>query len=260
MIKIIPKIFGILEQLRLNRKTSLKTLAVRTGLTKPTLCNILKAMNECGYVMNDGKGNYFLNEKISRLGTLNPVESLISEIALNACRKLADDTRESAVVATLENNRIKIVGQAQFQRSLVLSSSIYKNLSLYHSVSGRIILSGLNETELDSLAASVGFPYAEWDGISTRESLDKALSAIRRKRLSVMENKIDEIKSFAMPFFDADGCICGSIGLTIPLFRMTSEAEKEIYVRLREQSEHITARNMESMLSAADWRSGNYRA
>lgn len=251
MIQVIKKVFNILELLKSENDMSLGELAARTEINKGTLCNILKTIQHQGYILNDGNGNYRLSPKFRQLAQPASTEKIIWEMGLHCCKKLAEETRESGVVVTMRNNQVHIVAQAQFQRSLIVCASIYENLSMYHSVSGRIMLAYLPESGVEGILKAHGMPRAEWDNINTREKLNAALAEIRRNEISIMFNPRDGIKSFAVPVYDVHGKICAGFAITVPVFRM--ESEEKIIKSLRKYAAQLTDKNIQLALEYKDW-------
>ena len=170
MIQVIERAFSILEHLRNNHVLSLGVLAKRSGVNKSTLCNILRTMSDLGYIENDGRGNYRISEKFKQLAQPLPEEELLRSQCMHFCKALAEETRESGVIATLRNRKLSVLAQSQYPRSLMISMTVYENLSLYHSVSGRIILAFLKPSELDEIIDLHGCPpsvyIAVWDTLS----------------------------------------------------------------------------------------------
>lgn len=240
MIQVIDRVFQILEELSLDGEVSLEALGRITSLNKGTLCNILRSMIELGYVRRARCGHYQLSEKFRELAMGGPFEYPVLERIRNAVRTLADDTRESGVIATLRGTRVSILAQAQYQRSLMINTKeIYAALSLYHSVSGRILVSYLNAEQRARLTEVSGMPGALWDGIDTLEKLEDACFAIRRSRISIMQNPSLEIISFAVPVMAASSATCVSMGLTVPLMRCRAGDRKKVIVLLRENAEKL---------------------
>lgn len=254
MIQVIERAFNILEHLRNHQVLSLGALAKRSGVNKSTLCNILRTMAGLGYVENDGRGNYRISEKFKQLAQPLPEEELLRSQCMHFCKKLAEETCESGVIATLRHQSLLVLAQSQYPRSLMISMTVYENLSLYHSVSGRIILAFLKPSELDEIIDSRGYPGAEWDGIETHAGLEDACRKLRKTQLSVMVNRADGIKAFAMPVFDAKRRICGSAGLTVPLFRLDEKKEAEILGILRECVTKLSFTNLNLNLTNKTWR------
>ena len=254
MIQVIGKVFNIMELLRDNQKLSLGLLAKRSGIHKSTLCNLLRTMTALGYIDNDGNGNYSISEKFKQLAMPLPQEKLLQNQCLHFCKSLADYTQESGVITTIRHNELSILAQAQHPRSLMLSMTIYENLSLYHSVSGRIILAFLTQPELDGIVKHYGYPGDKWNHIVNDDQLEEACRELRTAKISIMSNAVDGIKAFAMPIFDDQNKVCGAAGLTVPIFRLDDKKEKDILQALRECVCGLTLKNISLNLNCKTWR------
>jgi len=233
MIQVIEKTFRILERAGVDSGAALADIAEITKINKGTACNILKTLVSLGYVEKTRAGHYRISEKFSALGRMAGKEDSIRALCSKFAAKLAEQTCESGVVTTLRENKPCILAQVQHQRRVMVSISNYRDLSLYHSVSGRILLSFIDRDRLSSIAASEGFPGGEWDRINSMKALLRATAAIRSEGFSVMENADDEISAYAMPVFDSDGKICAAIGLSIPIFRLDRNNRRKILEALR---------------------------
>lgn len=253
MIQVIQRVFNILECLRSDEEIGLDKLARTTKLNKGTLCNILKTLVSLGYVSKSGNGYYKISRKFFRLAYPLFRKDTIHKFSQKFSNNLADQTRESGVVATLDDSVVCIVAQAQFSRSLMVNVAIYNNLSLYHSVSGRILLSFLDDEGLSLIIEKMGYPGDEWDGISDMQKLKKAIDEIRDLEMSVMPNPDDEIKSFAVPVFDVDKKICASLGLTVPLSRLVNGNENMIVNTLRDNAKRFQQTIASESLQQSDW-------
>jgi len=239
MIQVIERVFTILEELSLDGEVSLESLAKLTGLNKGTLCNILRSLIELGYVARTRSSHYELTARFSELaaGTEFP------ESAMGSFRQtvdsLAETTGESGVLAVLRRDRVAVVAQAQHAQVLMLNTfEIYAALSLYHSVSGRILVSYLDREARAGLCARTGFPGDQWDESRTSEELEKACSRIRRAGISVMKNPEQGIIAFAVPVFRNDGVM--SLGLTMPISRCQPAARKKIVEQLKLHADRLS--------------------
>ena len=236
MIQVIERAFAILEELNLDGEVSLESLARITKLNKGTLCNILRTMIELGYVSRPRNSHYSLTDRFRELAGGETAPPGEMELYRKCVESLAESTGESGVLAVMRGDRIAVVVQAQYQRTLMINPhEIYAALSLYRSVSGRILVSNIPETERAALCGRTGFPGGEWDNIGTVSELENACKKIRRSGLSVMENDNDEIISFAVPVFRPSGQIM-SLGLTMPQMRCRSAERTRIVKLLKEHA------------------------
>ncbi|MBO4646972.1 MAG: helix-turn-helix domain-containing protein [Lentisphaeria bacterium] len=239
MIQVIGRVFGILEELSLDGEVSLDSLARITGLNKGTLCNILRSLIELGYVVRSRESHYALTEHFRELARTETFSAAELERMRKIVVSLAEATGESGVLSVLRGDRVAVVTQAQHSRPLMINPvEIYAALSLYHSVSGRILVAHLSPERRSSLVGRLGFPGEQWDGIDSMPALEKACRKIRREALSVMKNAEQGIIAFAVPVTRHGGFM--SLGLTMPLMRCSAEMRKRIPVLLREHAAKLS--------------------
>ncbi len=251
MILVVEKLFRILAHLRGDRETPLAELAEQTGVNKGTLCNLLRSLLELGFVERGAAGCYRLTEKFRRLGT--PDAEHLATLAGNAVRELADNTRESGVAAVLEHGELRILAQHQFDRDLMVGPCFYRNLSLFHSVSGRIILAGLPTERLDALLEQTGPPGDRWPEGASRAALDGELARLRREKIAVMDNPAAGIKAFAVAFTDGAGTVRGSLGLTVPSVRLGGGNERFVVTALERAAKRLSEHIAHSQLKPEDF-------
>lgn len=240
MIQVIERTFAILEELSLDGEVSLESLARITGLNKGTLCNILRTMIELGYVSRPRSSHYSLTGRFRELAQ----EEMFSPVEIEAFRKcvnsLAESTGESGVLAVMRGDRIAVTAQAQYQRALMINPfEIYAALSLYRSVSGRILVSNLSVQERKALCARTGYPGADWEDISSSAELEISCKKIRQSGISIMENPVEQIISFAVPVFHSSGKVM-SLGLTMPMMRCRAGERNRIIKLLKEHAAAIS--------------------
>jgi DNA-binding IclR family transcriptional regulator len=238
MIQVIERTFSIMELLSPDRGVSLDRLTRSTGLNKGTLCNILKSLVELGYVQKEGNGTYIISRRFYALAQPYSQDKRLVELANYYVKTLATETRESGVAAILNHdNKVEIIAQDQFNRVVMVNVEVYKDLSLYNSVTGRILLSYQPQDRLRDIIENCGYPLEAWNNISSWNSLQKHTKDIRDSEMSIMENKEQEIKAFAVPVLDADKNICASLGLTVPRARLD---EKSVIKALRETQKNMS--------------------
>ena len=253
MIQVIGRTFQVLELLSPNVGQTLDSLSQATGLNKGTLCNILKTLVEIEYVEKHGPGSYCLSPKLLKLTTPFSLDKAIEALGKRRTQVVAKETKESCVVCSLRENEVYVVAQTQYERSLMINAfSVYKDLSLYNSVSGRALISFLSKKEQKIITDSVGFPGTEWNNISKVDDFKEATADIIKNELVIMYNEEKEIASFAVPVFDADKNICASIGVTAPIFRVRG-GEEIIIKSLRQAASKMTKELIKENMSKADF-------
>lgn len=228
MIQVVQRVFAIMEELSLDGEASLGTLAQVTGLNKGTLCNILRTLTELGYVCKKDKNCYTLSDKIKSLYAEEKLPQREQAMLDNCVNEFAQATCESCVITRLrDNSRVSIVTQAVYNRSLMVNmGGVYASLSLYGSVSGRVLISYSTVQGRENVCKKAGFPGDKWYGIINQEQLEKACAGIRREGISVMENPVLEIISFGVPLYFGKEVL--SLALVMPISRCTPAERKRV--------------------------------
>lgn len=242
MIQVIERVFRLLEELSLDGEVSLDSLARISALNRGTLCNILRSLIELGYIERTRKSHYALTERFRELAREERFSAAERERMRETVTALAEATRESGVLAMLRGDRVAVVTQAQYPHPLMVNpAAVYEALSLYHSVSGRILISGLTPGRRAGVAERLGLPGDRWENITTLPALEDACEEIRRRGLSIMENPTEGIIAFAVPAA-GPGNIGMSLGLTMPLMRCSTEMRETIPRLLREHAARLSRR------------------
>lgn len=253
MFAIIEKTFRVLEQMRGGRPVRLAWLAETTQMDKGSVCNMLKTLAALGYVEKVRTGQYRLTEKLAALGQALTREAELRLLCEQFAGHLAQATEESGVVAVLQGDRIAVLAQAQHPRRVMVCISHYRDLSLYRSVSGRILLAHVDAATLARIVKRHGPPGADWDEIKSLAGLKRAAVELRAAGLAAKETAALEISSFAVPVRDGEGRICAALGLAVPFFRMTPDARTRLIATLTETGVAFEAAVRERGFAQADF-------
>ena len=244
MIQVIERAVKIIEELALDGEVPLESMVRLHGLNKGTLCNILRALVDLNWVEKCGRGNYRLNDHFRELCNTPEWDKRGIELMQQAATGLSMELRESTVISTLRRRRLVVVVQAQYQRELMINQVIYYGkLSLYTSVSGRIICACLSPAERKVLYAQCPPRDGELSGVDGFDGFESVLAKIRAEGISIMTNHTLGIKSFAVPVLDASGEVCASFGLTMPLSRLPADEGAGIVAALR-KANHLLMRKL----------------
>ena len=239
MIQVLTRAFAVFQELSRKGECSLEELARATRLNKGTLCNILRTLIELNCIVKSVRGSYRIGEGFYSLARNRSTEKY-HEIIRRTAEALAGELGESVVISTLRNDRVEIMTQAQVQRHLMINSEItYKDLSLYHSVSGRILYSFLPREERMRLFECYGPPLEQWGGYRDFPSLEAAVKNICNDSISIMTNKQEGIKSFAIPLREPAGEVTSALGVTLPIFRLPHDREKLLVQSMRNAAKYF---------------------
>ena len=244
MIQVIERVVKIIDELSLDGEVPLESMVRLHGLNKGTLCNILRTLVDLNWVEKCGRGNYRLSDHFRELCSAPEWDKHGVEIMERAASDLSRELRESTVISTLRRRRLVVVVQSQYQRELMINQVIYyAKLSLYSSVSGRVICACLPPAERKAIYKFSKPLDGEFNGADDFEGYEAELAKIREAGISIMTNHTLGIKSFAVPVLDASGAVCASFGLTMPLSRLPADDGAGIVAALR-RANHLLMRQL----------------
>lgn len=254
MIQVIERAVKIIEELALDGEVPLESMVRLHGLNKGTLCNILRTLVDLNWVEKCGRGNYRLSEHFRELCNAPEWDRRGIEIMQRAATDLSMELKESTVISTLRRRRLVVVVQAQYQRELMINQVIfYGKLSLYSSVSGRIICACLPPAERKAIYAQCAPLDGELRGVDGFDGYEAELAKIREEGIVIMTNHTLGIKSFAVPVLDPSGAVCASFGLTMPLSRLPADDGAGIVAALK-RANHLLMRK----LAVGGFSAGNF--
>ncbi|MBP5532215.1 MAG: hypothetical protein J6Y54_09350 [Lentisphaeria bacterium] len=244
MIQVIERAVKIMEELALDGEVPLESMVRLHGLNKGTLCNILRALIDMKWVEKCGRGNYRLSDHFRELCNTPEWDKHGIELMQQAATDLSLELRESTVISTLRRRRLVVMAQAQYQRELMINQVIfYGKLSLYSSVSGRVICACLPPAERKAIYKQCAPLDGELRGVNDLEGYEAELARVREAGISIMTNRTLGIKSFAVPVIDSSGAVCASFGLTMPLSRLPADNGEGIAAALR-RANHLLMRKL----------------
>ena len=88
--------------------------------------------------------------------------------------------------------------------------------------------------EVEALVREQGLPArGDWPHTGSLAAFRRGLRELRAMDPVELENVQSEITSFALPVRDGEGRVCAALGLTVPVFRMTSENRGHLCETLR---------------------------
>ena len=214
---------------------ALTALAHRMMMPVNTVHNLLKTMVACGYMAQTEAGTYSIGPRMTDMGRLNV---LLSAVASPQVRKRLDAlchvVEEAVTMATLADGRRVLLCQVDPRKMIRVDAATLETRNLFARPTGRILAAYASPEELTRVLAQYGMPGAEWNGITSRKALGKALEEIRRQGYELIASEDNELVAFAVPVLDGNGALLGSLGCYAPSFRCGPERHEPILSQLRQ--------------------------
>lgn len=212
----------------LNRKTS-------------EIFRMLDCLEQRGYLLRDSDAKYQLSLKLYKLAhTHSPIEKLL-EAARSPMRQLAQQLRESVHLSILHEQQLLVVAEELNPNPIRLSVEVGKSFPAVQTASGRLLLSQLNKSELDSFLAND--PHIKHSSLKAQKALKKELKALQGQSFLVAESDITVgVQDIAMLIGQATLGV--SATLTIPLLMLKGKLLEtdSILDNLRAAAQNINTR------------------
>lgn len=218
MIKSVQKAMDILKILSDNapNSTSLKSIAEKTGITKPTCVHILNTLCQEGYVIHS---SHTLGYKIGPAIHCLTRYGKYKEDLISTCHPillwLSKKTNYISGLSVIENHEKYIIDHIDNENAIYTDNADIFTDDIYRTASGRIILSHMENKELQEFYDKYGNPsHNDWANITSFDELILELKKVRTKKIvytSTLRDSLYDI-GIATAIFKKSKCV-GAIGL-----------------------------------------------
>ena len=241
-VESVKKALAILELVHefagQNRYVTLREVAEKTGILPVTARNLLRTLEECGYVLRSGHGRYECGPRSFELLRSGGMIQRVVPFARPILERAAAETGEAFMLVTLANGK-----RVELIRAGADSGMRYQaNEDLYRMRTARVILAWYPEEQLDYFLEHYRLPTPEeWpEAGGSREGLGRALKDIRRR--GGCDDTTENMAALAVPLFTASDEILGSLGCYAPLERADLVRRTGIFKLLHDYADEIRSR------------------
>ncbi len=243
VLKALAALEFVVEESMTRPGVGLSEIARALEIQPTTARNILKTMEQAGYIARTGDRLYTGGGKCRGMSRAALVSGRLLQVIKPELAHLAHDSGESLVVTTLVNGRRKVLLRQQGGASIVVDTrNAEQEQRGYALVTTRIMLAFAAASEVDLFVARNGLPAGEWGRIHTREELNAALGELRRAGYAEANVPAESFYAAAFPLLDAAGMMVGALGVYLPLFRGSPEVKMELFSRIGEMLRHVRDR------------------
>jgi IclR family pca regulon transcriptional regulator len=199
---------------------TLSEVANLTGITRATARRILLTLEEIGHVRSDGR-LFSLTPRVLSLGWAYLSSLNIWETAQPFMEELADRTKESCSVATLDLPDVVYVARMPTRRIMTISLGIGTRLPAHCTGMGRVLLAALPDAELDAFLAD-----APHEAFTDRTIVDaagqrQAIEAVRGQGWALVDQELEiGLRSIAAPL-RAEGRTIAALNVAVAAARVS---------------------------------------
>ncbi len=233
----------------------LADLSTRLRLNNSTVFHLIKTLEKLGVVSQSPEtkkyrvGSYLF---VLAAGALN--EGTLLSIATPILERLSRDTGDTAHLAVRSHHEIIVVARTEATGLLQLSGRTGANRPAHATAIGKVLLAEVPEPDIQPLLKTLPLQPFTANTITEVSALLKELDEVRSSGIAVDNCELDDdVKCIAMPVSDFAGRCIAAIGLSGPVWRMTSKRLQKKTRQLRaaaiELSEQLGCKTDKQSLS-----------
>ena len=204
---------------------TLTQLSNKLEMPKSTLLNLLRTLEEAGYVYRTRQSqSYRLGFKIMELGYCMRSAFPIVQFALPLMEEMQLATGEFIYLTTHINGRVLYLECVYPRKRTVGYSITGKTLPMHCTGCGKAMLSLFTPAQVDDVINTWGMERKTLNTITERESLLHELENTRLRGYAMdLEEETPGVKCIAMPVRASDGSAAGAISISGPVYSLTDE-------------------------------------
>lgn len=221
---------------------TLTQLSNKLEMPKSTLLNLLRTLEEAGYVYRTRQSqSYRLGFKIMELGYCMRSAFPIVQFALPLMEEMQLTTGEFIYLTTHINGRVLYL-ECVYPRKRTIGYSITgKTLPMHCTGCGKAMLSLFTPEQIDRVIDTWGLERKTLHTITDRDALLEELKITRERGYAMdLEEETPGVKCIAMPVRASDGSAAGAISISGPVPSITDDKISR-YVKLLSDTTSILA-------------------
>jgi DNA-binding IclR family transcriptional regulator len=233
MAKVLENALRVLESVAEDPETprALSIIAAGAGLNPATCSHILKTLAENGYVEQAArKAGYTLGPNAYRLSARGPYRKDLVRRAEPGMLDLSRRLGESVLLSVLRFGRRVTLREVESGAPVTVHSELLREADPWVSATGRVLIAGLDASDLEDLLRIAGRPGSRWPEAASATGLAESLADIRRKGYAVVEGR--EVTGLAFPIREKNRTVA-ALGSFVPQFRFVSPHREAVTEALR---------------------------
>ncbi|GAB3497296.1 IclR family transcriptional regulator C-terminal domain-containing protein [Nocardiopsis coralliicola] len=202
----LAKGLSIIEAFTAERPSMTVTEASRAAALTPAAARrCLLTLSELGYLRQDGS-TFRPTPRMMRLGASYLEADDLPTLAQSFILAARDGLAESVSVAVYSGGSAVIVARAEVQRIVSTGVRLGAQLPAYASASGRVLLAGLSDGDIDAYLASCAPVRTTPNTVVTIAEIRSRIELAREEGAAFTNEELElGVRSMAVPIRDASG-------------------------------------------------------
>jgi IclR family pca regulon transcriptional regulator len=194
---------------------TLSQVAERTGLTRAGARRYLLTLQELGYAGQEGR-SFFLTPKVLSLGYAYLSSMPLWSFAAPILERLVEDIGETCSLSVLDDTELVYVLRIPVHRILDAGVNVGTRLPTYCNSMGRVLLGGLNESQLEDYFSRVELKPFTSRTVTDPAKLRRIIAADRAKGHSWASGEMQEhITGLSVPVLDPQGRVVAALNVSV---------------------------------------------
>lgn len=215
--------FSILSYLRAQAGANVTAIAEELELSKSTVYNHLRTLNDLGYVVKEGN-TYHLGLKFLDLGNAARDRRNLYEVAKSEIDGLVSTIGEHGYVMVEEMGRGVYIYQSKTAQGIETDSHIGTTVDLHATAVGKSYMAYLPDERREQLLDDLDLPRRTESTFTDRERLEAELDAVRRQGFAFNdEERFVGMRAVGAPVLGPDDEVLAAISIAGPTTRMNGD-------------------------------------
>jgi len=235
-IQALDRAFLILDVIAdAGGEAKLTQIANIAGLNVSTCHHLISTLHNWGYVARGANSrSYVLGSRILHLSAACLRQVDLPRRAQSFVDRLNDQTREAVQLAIMQDTNLVNVLHREARHAVRVDAGLGGNSNAAHATAtGKAILAWLPPTELDRIVADKGLTAFTPHTLTDIEKLKEDLRLTRRNGFAIDREEFQlGVISLGAAIRDHAGAVVGSISVSSPVFRATSDYINQTKIHL----------------------------
>lgn len=246
-VQSVDRALSILELLsKYPKGLGLTSISKELNLAKSTAHRLLSSLLSRDFVYQSKEDDsYNLSLKIAKL-SFGIIENIdIRKIARPFIEELSAAVNEVVHLCILDGHEVVYIDKVESDRTLRMYSQIGKRALPHCTGVGKMILSGLSDSEINNIINITGLPRFTENTILSKDTLLKEVELIRSRGYSLdREEHESGIYCISAPVYDYTGTIIAGFSISGPTDRITKGINSNHYKELVLETSRIISELM----------------
>jgi IclR family pca regulon transcriptional regulator len=213
-VQSLERGLSVIRALSAPEPQTLSEVARATGLTRAASRRFLLTLQQLGYVDLSGT-RFALTPQVLELGYAYLSSLTLPEVAQPHLERLVQEIHESSSVSVLDDTDVVYVARVPTRRIMRVSISVGTRFPAYATSMGRVLLAGLEPTELDAVLGATALEALTPETIHEERELRAELGRVRAQGWALVDQELEAgLRSVAAPIRDRDGAVIAAINVS----------------------------------------------